>query len=278
MKAFVKTMLAFVVTALFAAGCARETEKAEAGTAPAAQEAPAAAETASAVLSQPGVCLTFDDRNFPDWEAALPLFEKYNARVTFFVYGPIGEEEAARLKAIAAKGHAIGSHSLKHGVYYKLKQDGMTAKEFAETDALAQLDSFRKYGIDVTCYGCPNSSRDAELDELLKPHFRHVRTGIFPREGQRLCDMDNAFVPIDQVAQHFVLNGKGIDKYPENTDEMIDLAMERAAQRNELLVFYAHRITAEEINGNHVEPASLERLLKKGTEMGLRFYSFDELP
>ncbi len=232
-----------------------------------------------APLTQPGVCLTFDDRNLDDWEAMLPIFDKYNAHVTFFVCGNIDEAMAARLKAIEAHGHAIGAHGKLHDNYHKcVTEKGMTPEEYANADSLGQMEDFRKYGINVTSYGCPMSSRDDKLDAILKPHFRHIRTGIFPKDGQSWAEVDNAFVPIADVANHFYFNGKGIDKYPPNTQEQIDGAMARAAARKELVVFYAHRIAPDPAKGHHIEPVEVERILQKGQELGLRFYSFNELP
>ncbi len=240
--------------------------------------APAAPETA-ATLTQAGVCLTFDDRNLADWEAMLPVFDKYGAHVTFFINGEIGPAEAERLKAIQTHGHAIGAHGLLHANYRQcVKEKGMTPEEYAQADSLGQLEAFKAHGVPVTSYACPMSSRDATLDELLKPHFRHIRSGAFLREGQRLADRDDVFVPIADVASHFYFNGKGIDKYPENTQEMVDEALERAAARGELIVFYAHRIAPDPCSGHHIEPVEVERILQKGQQLGLRFYSFDELP
>ena len=43
----------------------------------------AAVALAAASANARGIlCLTFDDSHFDDWEAVLPLFEKYNARAT----------------------------------------------------------------------------------------------------------------------------------------------------------------------------------------------------
>ncbi len=266
-----KTPLFFVsllaCIALFC-GCRTNNSTAEDADAPAAT-----------TLTQAGVCLTFDDRNIADWEAMLPLFDKYDARVTFFINGEIGPVEAARLKVIQAHGHAVGAHGLLHANYRQcVKEKGMTAEEYAQADSFGQLEGFSANGVAVTSYACPMSSRDAELDEILKRHFRHIRSGAFLREGQRLADRDDVFVPIADVANHFYFNGKGIDKYPENTQEMVDEALERAASRNELIVFYAHRIAPDPCKGSHIEPVEVERILQKGEQLGLRFYSFDELP
>ena len=230
-------------------------------------------------LTEPGVCLTFDDRNVDDWEAMLPVFEKYGTHVTFFISGPITEDIAVRLKAIEAKGHSIGAHGMIHDHYLKcVTERGMTPEEYAQKDSLAQMADFHRYGLHVTSFACPMSSRDERLDEILKQHFRHIRTGIYPKEGERVADRDDAFVPLADVPNHFYFNGKGIDKYPCNTQQMIDEVLERAAARRELFVFYAHRITQDAVQSHHIEPVEVERILKKGKELGLRFYSFDELP
>ena len=230
-------------------------------------------------LTQPGVCLTFDDRNVDDWEAMLPVFGKYGAHVTFFINGPITEDIAARLKAIEAEGHSIGAHGMVHDHYLKcVTERGMTPEEYAQKDSLAQMADFQRFGVNVISYACPMSSRDERLDNILKPHFRHIRTGIYPKEYERLVDRDDAFVPLADVPNHFYFNGKGIDKYPCNTQQMIDEVLERAAARKELFVFYAHRITQDAVQTHHIEPVEVERILKKGKELGLRFYSFNELP
>ena len=234
---------------------------------------------ATQTLTQPGVCLTFDDRNLADWEAMLPVFDKYNAHVTFFINGEIGPAEAARLKAIQAHGHAIGAHGLQHMSYMQcVRQKGMTAEEYAKADSLGQLEAFRAHGIPVTSYACPMSSRDQTLDAILKPHFRHIRGGAFLRPGQRLVDRADCFMPIAEVERHFHFNGKGIDKHPGYSPKMVDEALERVAARRELIVFYAHRIVPDPCDEHHIDPAELERILQKGQQLGLRFYSFDELP
>ena len=52
------------------------------------------------------ICFTFDDRNFDDWIAALPLLRKYDAKVTFFVCGKIDAAAAEKLKMLKAEGAA----------------------------------------------------------------------------------------------------------------------------------------------------------------------------
>ena len=56
---------------------------------------------------RPGIFLTFDDRNMLHWEKQIPLFEKYNARVTFFVecFDKLTTEQLDALKKLRKAGH-----------------------------------------------------------------------------------------------------------------------------------------------------------------------------
>ncbi|WP_148275213.1 polysaccharide deacetylase family protein, partial [Rhodopirellula baltica] len=40
-------------------------------------------------LTEGGVVLTFDDRNFQDWIQALPLLDEFAVQATFFISGKI---------------------------------------------------------------------------------------------------------------------------------------------------------------------------------------------
>ena len=60
------------------------------------------------------VLLSFDDRNFAGWKAALPIFDKYRAHATFFVSGPIDKSAIDTMQLLCAKGHSVGLHGLRH--------------------------------------------------------------------------------------------------------------------------------------------------------------------
>ena len=77
------------------------------------------------------------------------------------------------------------------------------------------------------------------------------------------------------------LPGKGIDRIGEPGNEVLleqlFEAMARAKERGEFLTLYAHNI-ADSGKSHHISQSTLEKILQKGRELGLRFYSFDELP
>lgn len=58
--------------------------------------------------------LNFDDRNFADWERAIPLFGKYGAHATFFFCGEFTPDAVRVAKLLAAHGHAVGHHGRTH--------------------------------------------------------------------------------------------------------------------------------------------------------------------
>ena len=51
------------------------------------------------------LCLTFDDRNFQYWLAAMPIFRKHGAKASFFIRGEINAEALEVIAALKADGH-----------------------------------------------------------------------------------------------------------------------------------------------------------------------------
>ena len=221
------------------------------------------------------VCLTFDDRNFDDWVKALEIVDRSDARATFFVCGKIDDATAAKIKQLTKAGHAIGSHGMNHQAAVKYASEH-SAEDYFTNEVASQLEMFKSHGIEVSGFAYPSSSRNSATDRALAP-LGHLRSGIFPPKGKRLAEMDAAFVPVDKIAETRVFNGRGIDTNASYDPAQIDEALERAAKNRELIVFYAHDI-AESARGHHLQPAELERILKKGRELGLEFRSFAELP
>ncbi|MCC7495012.1 MAG: polysaccharide deacetylase family protein [Fimbriimonadaceae bacterium] len=73
------------------------------------------------------VALTFDDGPRPEYtEPILKLLRQHKARGTFLVTGRMSEKYPELVRAIAADGHEIGSHTYNH-----LHLDGLTRDEIA---------------------------------------------------------------------------------------------------------------------------------------------------
>ncbi|MGO9242554.1 MAG: polysaccharide deacetylase family protein [Bryobacteraceae bacterium] len=60
------------------------------------------------------VSLSFDDARTSQIDVGLPLFDRFGARVTFFVNPPRMMDRLAGWKKAAAEGHEIGNHTTSH--------------------------------------------------------------------------------------------------------------------------------------------------------------------
>ncbi len=234
-----------------------------------------------APLLSGGVVLTFDDRNFDDWLAALPLFEKYGAKATFFISGEIDGKTLTTARELKRHGHAIGCHSVHHysAVNYAAEH---SAEDYVRDEVLPQLEAFRAEGFEPVSFAYPMSQNNEETDAALLKVFRHLRTGKSLATGRNLRDDNPFFVPRDGIAdpENGCLEAKGIDFAPEKEDrtfEQIDGALARAAKNGEVLVLYAHRI-ADSGKGNRLSPAALEHVLQTAKQLKLPFYTMDDLP
>ena len=79
------------------------------------------------------VALTFDDG--PDPEVTpliLAMLERHGAQATFFVIGARAERHPDLMREIAARGHAIGNHTMRHPGWFALLGVGGQAREWRE--------------------------------------------------------------------------------------------------------------------------------------------------
>ena len=232
-------------------------------------------------IERPGVLLTFDDAYVKEWVAAIPLFAKYNAHATFFVsqFDKLNKEQIEGLRTLKRAGHAIGCHGLRHrkAAEYARKHgvSGYLADEIEPA-----LDLMKEGGFTPVSFAYPMSNRNDETDAALLKHFRHLRGGAFCAEGQRLAELDSIFTPLGELPNRGCLLGRSIDKAgEEGREHIIDEvkeALRRAKQRDECVVFYSHNIGTHP--KNHIRPEALESILACGQQLGLPFYTYDNLP
>lgn len=67
------------------------------------------------------IAITFDDGpNGAVTEEILALFDKYGGKATFFMVGKAVEAQPELARAVAAAGHAVGSHTYSHAKLHRL--------------------------------------------------------------------------------------------------------------------------------------------------------------
>ena len=232
--------------------------------------------------------LSFDDRNFDGWLAALPVFEKYGAHATFFVSGPIDDPVVRKMKTLTAKGHAIGLHGLDHRnapeSIDQLGEEGYYAADIEVPKRKCDVAY-----VEVTSFAYPNCRFNDRSDALFfRKGFAHVRGGIkglrpYDPNGEKkgtlkpLVTDERMFFPASELPKRrrldTVLLGEAY-----NTDIADYLAcIRRAAERDEVLVLASHNI-APDARGINMKTEWLEALLAEAQKCGMKVISYNELP
>ena len=209
--------------------------------------------------NQSGIVLAFDDYMPENGEQYFDLFDEYDAKVTFFVnaISPTEFCEDAR-----ARGHEIGFHTTGHANLTEL-----TEEEVYE-QAIAPIEAFREAGFEFTTFAYPYGAYTDELNQLLLQHYNVVR-GAFKCEPHVKDYMKRGFVESMSLDN---ANFESREQYEARIVEILTVMSE--AEEGAVVPVYSHAIGDGEWC---VTEENLEFLLKKAKEMGLKFYTFQEL-
>ena len=233
------------------------------------------------------LALCFDDRNFEDWERAIPLFAKYGAHATFFVSGEFTPDAVRASKKLLEAGHSIGLHGLNHrDVPELIAQKGADAYFAAEIDRPKRQCDVAY--IPVRSFAYPNNRRDDETDKVLERRFARLRAGIpgvrpyDPRGEKRgelmpLVSDERVFFPVAELPRRRVLGGVILgEAYATDIDDVV-ACVKRAGARKEALVFTSHGIRPD-AKHIHMKTEWLEKILAAAKEADVAVLAFDEIP
>jgi len=233
--------------------------------------------------------LSFDDRHFDDWRAAIPLFEKYGAHATFYVTGPIDNTALRAMKRLREAGHSTGLH----GLYHVNAPEGIAAMGedgYYEADVVPQIEKCRVGYQIVESFAYPNCARNEASDALFrrKGWMKRVRGGVkgatpHDPEGTRQKDRkplpsnDAVFTPAAEIASHYridtIIMGEA---YHTDIDEIL-ACLKRARDRKEIISITSHGIHPD-AKHIHMKTEWLEKMLAYAAEIGLPVIGFEELP
>ena len=207
---------------------------------------------------QSGILLAFDDYNAANWESYFDLFDEYDVKVTFFVNAYSPTEFCSNAQD---RGHEIGYHTAGHANMLEL-----TENEVYE-QAIAPIDVFREEGIELTTFAYPYGAYTEELNNVLLQYYNIVR-GAFYCEVNGKHNMRKGFVEslsLDNV------NYESQEQYEEKITQILN---EVKAGKGRVVSLYSHAISAGEWC---VTEEKLLFLFQKAKELGLKFYTFQEL-
>jgi peptidoglycan/xylan/chitin deacetylase (PgdA/CDA1 family) len=208
--------------------------------------------------SRAGILLGFDDNYYDGWEAAFLLFDRYGAKVTFFVQG----NPAFCLKALA-RGHDIGYHTESHVDLRNIDHAAWTY------ETLDSAQTLRENGVPLAAFAYPFGFSDSWMNEELLKNYAIVRG----------FGTTSRFYTKEEIASG-VITSKSIDNtiFPDDAAfyQMIGELLQTARAAGDLIVpLTTHNIDDGAQWG--ITIARLEFLLRTASEMGLRFYTYREL-
>lgn len=233
-------------------------------------------------ITEPGVILTFDDRNMLNWEKQIPLFAKYNAHVTFFVdrFDELTPGQLQALKRLKEAGHTIGCHGLRHRKAAEFCEK-FSVEDYIAAEIEPAIKVMEEKGFPPTCFAYPNSNHSALTDSALLNYFRYLRSGGISIDDSS-SNKEKAFIPVNDIRGKGRLDGVSFHPKSKNDDLVLQVkdAIKRLKENNELLVLYAHDIRnqGEEGPKNYITVEALDEILSYAHKYQIKFYSYEELP
>jgi len=212
------------------------------------------------------VMLSFDDQYIDSWYAHMDLYEKYNARLCFYVTRPaeLNEDDFEKLRELQAAGHMIGSHGMHHQHVASFE----TPTDYYHLEVLPAIRLFAKHGIDITSYAYPFGKGRADVDSLLISKGLSVRYADWNWEHVFLPKADRFYISKSKPVK---LRAIGIDENYRIGRLDLLYGLKRAAKENSMLVLHAHDISKKE--GDYkLKPAKLEYLLQQCKKHDIEFY------
>ncbi|TDE12397.1 polysaccharide deacetylase family protein [Dyadobacter psychrotolerans] len=235
--------------------------------------------------SKSGIAISFDDHFINEWYALRPLFQKYNAKVTFFITcgDSLKIDEIEKLKQLQKDGHEIGFHGTVHSKSTELIKAG--AAEYIKTELTPGLKYMADAGFFPSSYAHPGGNHNERVDSvLLAKGFKILRDVAISRRvlyGIPLYTtlpriMSWIYYPFDQTR---TVDALLIDQDSEITDDEIKDAIVKAKKTNTALMLFGHKpLYAKPVNGEYGFNVSfLETILKEAEQQNLKFYTMTEL-
>lgn len=232
-----------------------------------------------------GVAISFDDHFIDEWYALRPLFQKYHAKVTFFITcsDSLTTNEIKKLKDLQSDGHEIGFHGTIHGKSTELINLG--ADQYIARELTPGLKFMADAGFKPTSYAHPGGNHNAQVDSVLKATgFKILRDVAISRrifKGIPLYTLAPRIM--NQIYYAFdgesIVDALLIDQDSEITESEIKDAFIKAKQTNTAIMLFGHEpLYAKPVNGEYGFNVSfLETILKEAKEQNLKFYTMTEL-
>lgn len=221
----------------------------------------------------PGLSISFDDAYVDEWYATRDLFNRYDARATFFVsnFDLLTNEQIEKLKILQKNGHEIAFHGLRHLGANKFVAENSLNK-YIETEIFPGIDAMIRFGLQPETFSYPFGMRTPFIDRALLKHFKYVRGAAFTNGDKRLIDLNKIYLSRSKG----LVFAAGIDNVYKNSLDEIHMALKKAKDENKILLLYGHK-TTDDYCGYCTPISKIEAVLNVASEAGLKFYRIKDL-
>lgn len=237
-------------------------------------------------VGKAGIAISFDDHFIKDWYALRPMFEKYNAKVTFFITCPdsLNTEEILLLKQLENEGHEIGFHGTIHG-----RATDLIAAHgphgYIDTELAPGLGYLAAAGFRPTAYAHPGGNHNARVDSvLLNNGFKILRDVSISRRkvfGIPLYTIAPRIMPWIYYSfdKNPIVDALLIDYDSELTVHEMNEAIATAKSNGTALMVFGHQpLKSAPVNGEYgFDIQFLEQILKEASHQKLHYYTMSEL-
>jgi peptidoglycan/xylan/chitin deacetylase (PgdA/CDA1 family) len=211
-----------------------------------------------------GVLLAFDDDYMENWEMYFDLFDKYGAKVTFFVQGEYNGALERFCAEALNRGHDVGYHTVHH-----TDLRGLSRERFF-TEAISGAAAFREHGTPLKSFAYPYGFSSPWMHDELLQHYRILRGYGVTYKLYREEDFRTGYV-----------SSRAIDNTVIKDDEdfaRIITAMFRTVKF--LGGEWVLPVTTHDISGSAswgITPERLEYVLQTADDLKLEFYRYSDV-
>lgn len=207
---------------------------------------------------QSGILLAFDDYAVSNWEEYLELFDEYDVKVTFFINA---SEPTDFCYHARERGHEIAFHTVGHVDLVGASEDVVYEQ------AIAPIEVFREKGFELSTFAYPYGRYSDELNEKLLEHYKVLR-GAYELSIESKHMLREGFVEARSIDN---LNYKSQEEYEQY---ITGILYELQKEKGMVICLYSHIIGYGDWC---VSEEGLRFLIEKAEELGLKFYTYQQL-
>ena len=209
-------------------------------------------------IGSAGLLISMDDDFFEAWENNFDMFDKYEARITFFIQGmytPFMEKAINR-------GHDIGYHSLNHKDLRRMSYRNLLI------EVIEPAENIRKNNIPLLSFAFPFGFSDSQSREILFEHFYILRGYGTTLRIYKENEINSGYI-ISRAIDNIVIPDE------DNYDRLINLMLRTVKFLGDgwILPLTTHDISDTSWG---ITLQRLEFLLQTAKDLGLRFYCYSD--